>query len=245
MQSDRPSFKGFFLAFGANWFTKMSGPLTVPFTIGALFAPVTWAKAICAALAIVCGGGASYAIWEHERKKLCTEEELRKQTEAKLYDGRPLLVLHVAEVAGTREKPILIYDKSPAPPPRKKKLPKFVVQIQNCGNRTARWIDAEVVRSDQGNYLLTFGRIPSLEPSSSLSLPFEVRKVHTENSATLDDFLYDTRDGTYVTWYDFKIHFRDTDDSAKEEMMRLSYWPGSCVFNSSEVPYTRKDFKQQ
>ena len=245
MQSDHPSFKGFILAFGANWFTKMSGPLTVPFTVGALFAPSTWAKALLAALAIVCGGVASYGVWAQERKKLCAEEEARKQAESRMYDGRPLLVLRVAEIAGSRESPGINYDKSPRPPVENKKLPKFVIDIQNCGNRTARWITVGSTLSSQGNYRLTFGRITVLESKSSSPLSFEISKVAGGHRAELDDFLADTPNETYVVWYDVEILFRDTDESTKSDVARLSYWPGERVFQSSEVPYTRRGFTQQ
>lgn len=75
MHPDRPTIKGFFKAFGADWLTKMSGPLTVPFTIGALFAPGKWLKAIFAAMAILCGGAASYGVWAAERRALCSADD--------------------------------------------------------------------------------------------------------------------------------------------------------------------------
>lgn len=90
MRHNLPTIKGFLSAFGANWFTKMSGPLTVPFTLAALFVPSTWLKALFAALAILCGAAASYAVWAAERRnanalelrlapKLCIPKRIHKQ----------------------------------------------------------------------------------------------------------------------------------------------------------------------
>jgi hypothetical protein len=61
-------FMAFLRAFGANWLTRMSGPLTVPFAIAALFSPGFY-KLLFAALAIVCGVSSSYEVWRNERKR--------------------------------------------------------------------------------------------------------------------------------------------------------------------------------
>jgi hypothetical protein len=61
-------FMAFLRAFGENWLTRMSGPLTVPFAIAALFAPGFY-KVLFAALAVVCGVSSSYEVWRNERKR--------------------------------------------------------------------------------------------------------------------------------------------------------------------------------
>lgn len=68
--SEKPTIAGFLRAFGGQWLTKMSGPLTVPFSIAAYFVPHTWAKALFGALAIVCAWVSAYKIWEVERKRI-------------------------------------------------------------------------------------------------------------------------------------------------------------------------------
>lgn len=68
--SDRtasPTVKNFIRAFGGRWFTKMSGPLTVPFAIAALFWPNGPLKFLFAILAVACAAASSYGIWAHER----------------------------------------------------------------------------------------------------------------------------------------------------------------------------------
>lgn len=54
-----------------QWLTKMSGPLTVPFTILAFFVPQTWLKLLFATLAILSAGVSSYVIWAAERNTVC------------------------------------------------------------------------------------------------------------------------------------------------------------------------------
>jgi hypothetical protein len=61
-------FIAFLHAFGENWLTRMSGPLTVPFAIAALVAPGLY-KVLFATLAIVCGVLSSYEVWRNERKR--------------------------------------------------------------------------------------------------------------------------------------------------------------------------------
>ena len=61
-------FMAFLRAFGGNWLTRMSGPLTVPFAIAALFAPGFY-KLLFTTLAVVCGVSSSYEVWRNERKR--------------------------------------------------------------------------------------------------------------------------------------------------------------------------------
>jgi hypothetical protein len=59
----------------------MSGPLTVPFIIAALFLNPIWAKSLFAALAILCGGASSYAIWRKERASHIAERQKNERPE--------------------------------------------------------------------------------------------------------------------------------------------------------------------
>ena len=61
-------FMAFLRAFGANWLTRMSGPLTVPFAIATLFVPRFY-KLLLGTLAIICGVYSSYEVWRSERKR--------------------------------------------------------------------------------------------------------------------------------------------------------------------------------
>jgi hypothetical protein len=59
-------FRAFLRAFGESWLTQMSGPLTVPFAIAALFVPGFY-KLLFAVLAVVCGVFSSYRVWRTAR----------------------------------------------------------------------------------------------------------------------------------------------------------------------------------
>ena len=88
-----PDIKGFFQAFGANWLTKMSGPMTVPFTILAFFVP--HGKALLAGLAILCGVVSSYSVWAAEREKVSKlEEELKEKKDSlkQIEEQRPRIL---------------------------------------------------------------------------------------------------------------------------------------------------------
>jgi hypothetical protein len=69
-----PTLRNFFQAFGSRWFILMSGPLTVPFSVAAVFVSSGWPKALLVALAISCAVFSSYWVWRMER--LARNEEL-------------------------------------------------------------------------------------------------------------------------------------------------------------------------
>lgn len=81
---EKPSIKEFIKAFGDQWLTKMSGPLTVPFTLLAFFVPQTWLKLLFAALAILCAAVSAYIIWAKERIKFLEEEAKNGEPEIKI-----------------------------------------------------------------------------------------------------------------------------------------------------------------
>lgn len=56
----------FFSAIGRDWLARMSGPLTVPFALAALFLPSAAAKILFAVLAIVAALLTCYRIWKSE-----------------------------------------------------------------------------------------------------------------------------------------------------------------------------------
>jgi hypothetical protein len=61
------TFSNFLKAFAASWFTRMSGPLSVPLAIGAVFVPSDLVKLILAITAVICGVSASFSVWRRER----------------------------------------------------------------------------------------------------------------------------------------------------------------------------------
>ncbi len=71
----KSGFGSFLHAFAESWFTLMSGPLTVPFTVAAVFVPPVWLKTLLALLAVVCAVTSSYAVWRREREATMRERE--------------------------------------------------------------------------------------------------------------------------------------------------------------------------
>jgi hypothetical protein len=62
----------FFVAIGQDWLARMSGPLTVPFTVAALFVSASSYRYLFAVLAIVAYAVTCYRLWAHG------DEELQK-----------------------------------------------------------------------------------------------------------------------------------------------------------------------
>jgi hypothetical protein len=87
----KPTPQDFIYAFVKKWSSGVSGGLSVPFTVIAVYATNPNTKLSSALLAIVGMVFASYSLWSHEREeRIKTQEELDSQT-AKL--GRPEITL--------------------------------------------------------------------------------------------------------------------------------------------------------
>lgn len=158
---------------------------------------------------------------------LAESEANRKEAETRLDNGHPILVLHVGKMAGS-------YEMAPS---------KYVLHLQNCGNRPARWVNVSSIQSTEKNYRLSFSRIAVIEPKATEYLHYAVHGMGG-SAASIESFLADVPDGVYVTRYDLELKFRDTDESERTDTARLAYWPTDKVLGSVEVPYTKKDFKQ-
>jgi hypothetical protein len=79
--------KEFLWAFNGQWLTRMSGPMTVPFTAAALCVSMAKLKLLFAILAIACALVASFGVWVVEyRKRKALEENtpITKEDWAKL-----------------------------------------------------------------------------------------------------------------------------------------------------------------
>ncbi len=75
MSSDLRAFIG---AFSQTWSSKVSGGLSVPFTIAALFVPQIWLKAVFALLAVFCFALASFVLWRQEKGRADSAEQKLK-----------------------------------------------------------------------------------------------------------------------------------------------------------------------
>lgn len=66
----KPTIRTFLRALFANWFTAMSGPLSVPCAIAAFFVPSPMAQFGLGVTAIAYFGFTGYWVWTTERVKL-------------------------------------------------------------------------------------------------------------------------------------------------------------------------------
>jgi hypothetical protein len=64
----QPNPKEFLYSFTKSWATAMSGPLSVPFAIAAVYFENTSVKIISALAAVICALFASYGVWKNERE---------------------------------------------------------------------------------------------------------------------------------------------------------------------------------
>ncbi|MBW7974365.1 hypothetical protein [Bradyrhizobium sp. BR 10289] len=69
----------FFRAIWSEWFSRMSGPLSVPAAIAALWIENTMGKVLLAITAFVCIWAASYSVWRRERDKVISLQAAAKQ----------------------------------------------------------------------------------------------------------------------------------------------------------------------
>jgi hypothetical protein len=78
-----PSFREFLATLTSTWFTRMSGPLSVPLTIAAIYVESAAAKTLLGITAFVCFWAASYAIWSRERAERNKSQRRAQEAEAK------------------------------------------------------------------------------------------------------------------------------------------------------------------
>jgi hypothetical protein len=76
----------FFMAFNGQWLTRMSGPLTVPFTLLALFLPSSRVKLLFSIMAIVCGVVSAFGVWVVEHRARLAAEGSIGRTDGKKSD---------------------------------------------------------------------------------------------------------------------------------------------------------------
>lgn len=95
--------------------------------------------------------------------------------------------------------------------------------IQNCGSRTARYVQLGSIRSEIGAYVLEFKTIPALLAGEKLVIPYEVYPRRQDDrysgkKATLWDFGRDhagERGNTFI-WYDIPVQYQEADDSIRD-----------------------------
>ena len=84
----------FFGAIGKDWLARMSGPLTVPFTIAAFFVSAATYKWLFAGLAVLAAMVTCYRVWAHEN-----ENFEHANAKVKAYEDRAKAIIWISHFA--------------------------------------------------------------------------------------------------------------------------------------------------
>jgi hypothetical protein len=160
--------------------------------------------------------------WKLDRdgqREIMTAQTALLSCERKIYEGRPQLTLSVIDRAI-----------------QKLNGPNLVFFLQNTGDRAARFIDFEPIRSLSGKYRLELQLHPRevLAPGSRPAVTFStyddgpvgaVAELMATDVEMLKAFFRDNDVGATAT-YPIKIRYRDTDNSERcDEMFLQCEWP--------------------
>ena len=139
-------FRTYLKAFFSDLLTGMSGPLSVPFVIAALWVSSRTQKTLYAGLAVLCALFASYRVWQKERKD-ASAQLLQKDSE--------LLVLReqVASLTKSKQKLRLTISVEGDPPSQALKViadqPVAVTRVAYMTSTEAT-IAVELIVPDEG-----------------------------------------------------------------------------------------------
>lgn len=86
-KSPRPSPREFLRAFGADWGERMSGPLSVPLMLAALFIANHYAAIGTGLLGIACGVFAAYRVWANEQFRVLELEKISRADLQRMLNG--------------------------------------------------------------------------------------------------------------------------------------------------------------
>lgn len=173
------------------------------------------------AVGLVAFLAAGYRVW-------LLENRLRLDAEKRNYDGRPIFVL---EIRG----------RNP--------MGWWIFYLRNCGQRTARYVRLQSVKSLAKNYELHFGEIPVLEPNTESAVCIGVNDSWDPNYLVQDMLLKFLNDNPTADdplqraafiWFDVPIKFRDMDESAGDAVVRFCFDVERKALGASAVPYTER-----
>src|SRR5438046_2823191 len=110
------SFWVFLRAFGGSWFTKMSGPATVPLLIAAMFVRGVIYRVLLLATAIFCAVASAYAVWKRERERVLAAEDDVEQIKRQIEDAAPQIALEARSITSTDPNRVTVHNigKNPA-----------------------------------------------------------------------------------------------------------------------------------
>lgn len=216
----------FWCAIRKHWWPLMG---SAAFTLLSLYVLIAnknanWAIYITLGLAVLFFMWSAFLGWRDEYYARIKAERAQREG----YDGRPIFILKV----------YLTVD------PGKPALRQWRLGLENCGTRVARFLLLQPKRSYTDKFMLWFGQIPVVKSGDEEHLGYWVTQGYNEK-ATLADFLGDHSADAALIWWDIKINFRDMDETAAEELVRLCYDVQTDVLYGTGVPYTEKALEKK
>lgn len=184
--------------------------------------PVPWWVYIIVTLLFL--GWAFFGAWARQFNETETALQKVRDVEKKIYDGRPIFVLEI----------------------RRQSNENWIFYLKNCGQRTARYIKLQTVRSNQKKYRLNFTEISASGPGEEFSTYYYVDDSPVQNLQMLHKFLNDNevhKDPLYnaaFEWFDVPIEFRDMDESICQQLVRFCFDVETKSLRAAGVPYTAK-----
>lgn len=135
--TNETGFWRFLLSFTADWLSAMSGGLSVPLTIAAVFIPGTAYKVALATLAVIALVGSSYRVWRNERRR-AVEAEARLDSGAEIQAKLARAELDARRRASEEEEAHKRWTENAAAEMRKPGGPQLV-QVQPGEQLHADW----------------------------------------------------------------------------------------------------------
>lgn len=156
----------------------------------------------------------------------------KAEAEARIYDGRPILVLEVGQPSQDGEP--------------------WTFKLRNAGQRAPRFIRIRSARSQLGNHVLHFGMVQTINSVLGECVPHWVDEYSSYEPKLLLDFFHDVDKHEEDPWrrpvlsaYDIEVAFWDSNNTELTQLVRLCYDFDSNVVSSMEVPYEKRTVTPQ
>ncbi len=200
----------------SEWWSALSGPLSVPLAIFALFSSNRQQRFTFGVSAFILAFVSAYRIWEREYRRACAAVD-------KLIDERPRLTLAITPPKTFQEWNSHL-DQYPA-----------IFHLLHSGGRVARYVKISPIASRCGKFNMVFGEIPSVNIQQDCPLIFTIFQNGVEDLSSnaeilkimqgLDMFRYFLLDHSKEeaeSSYPVTVEYRDQDGvTAHEEFFIL------------------------
>jgi hypothetical protein len=150
---------------------------------------------------------------ERAHQLISAAEARAEESNAKMYDGRPLFVLEVLRSGR-----------------------QWDFRLRNCGDRTARYVKLNSIpsRGEKSKYVLHFQEIPAMPKGSEAPLFFWVSELFSTDTFPLSKFLNEHSPDAALIWWDIRVKFRDVNEAVEDGgIVRLCFEVESGVLYST------------